>query len=161
MESARRRLSRRGPSPSVLGLRPALGRIGDYVAARIERHRFEAVEITTRIEQLRESISFLEKKADGVAAEKENEEQEISHLLNQLEQARQQADALSLELSEINRRAAAVRDSRGAIEVQRAEAQARALGRTRVFARRRLDHRRGNARLRIVGAFRCHSLKLY
>ena len=100
---------------------------GEYadVAARIERHRFEAVEITTRIEQLRESIAFLEKKADGVAAEKENEEQEISDLLKQLEQARQQADALSLELSEINRRAAGVRDSRGAIEVQRAEAQAR------------------------------------
>ena len=95
------------------------------VAARIERHRFEAVEITTRIEQLRESIAFLEQKADRVAAERENEEQEISGLLNQLEQARQQADALSSELSEINRRAAAVRDSRGAIEVQRAEAQAR------------------------------------
>jgi chromosome segregation protein len=45
--------------------------------------------------------------------------------MSQLEEARRQADALSAELSEINRRAAEARDSRGAIEVQRAEGQAR------------------------------------
>ncbi len=100
---------------------------GEYadVAARIERHRFEAVEITNRIEDLRKSIAYLEQKANAVAAERETEEQEISGLLTQLEQARQQADSLSMELSEINRRAAEVRNSRGAIEVQRAEGQAR------------------------------------
>ena len=95
------------------------------VAARIERHRFEAVEITTRIEELRQSIAYLEQKSNAVAAERAAEEQEISDLLSQLELARQQADSLSLELSEINRRAAEVRNSRGAIEVQRAEGQAR------------------------------------
>ncbi|HEX4899506.1 MAG TPA: hypothetical protein VFV61_03180, partial [Pyrinomonadaceae bacterium] len=95
------------------------------VAARIERHRFEAVEITNRIEELRQSIAYLEQKANAVASEREREEQEISGLLAQLELARQQADSLSSELSEINRRAAEVRNSRGAIEVQRAEGQAR------------------------------------
>ncbi|HKR59421.1 MAG TPA: AAA family ATPase, partial [Pyrinomonadaceae bacterium] len=95
------------------------------VAGRIERHRLEAVEMTNRIQALRESITFLEQKANAVVAERAAEEEQISGLLTQLEQARQQADALSAELSEINRRAAEVRNSRGAIEVQRAEGQAR------------------------------------
>lgn len=100
---------------------------GEYsdIAARIERHRFEVVEITNRISELRQSIAYLEQKANAVAAERAAEEQEISGLMSQLEQARDQADALSAELSEINRRAAEARDSRGAIEVQRAEGQAR------------------------------------
>ncbi|MFZ0061075.1 MAG: chromosome segregation protein SMC [Pyrinomonadaceae bacterium] len=100
---------------------------GEYadVAARTERHRFEAVEITNRIEELRQSIAYLEQKANAVAAERAAEEEEIAGLLKQLELARQQADSLSSELSEINRRAAEVRNSRGTIEVQRAEGQAR------------------------------------
>lgn len=100
---------------------------GEYadVAARIERHRFEVVETTNRIEELRQSIAYLEQKTNAVEAERAAEDQEIAGLLTRLEQARQQADALSLELSEINRRAAEVRNSRAAIEVQRAEGQAR------------------------------------
>ncbi len=100
---------------------------GEYadVAARIERHRIEVVETTNRIEELRQSIAYLEEKTNAVAAERAAEDQEIAGLLSRLEQARQQADALSVELSEINRRAADVRNSRAAIEVQRAEGQAR------------------------------------
>lgn len=100
---------------------------GEYadVASRVERHRLEVIEITTRIEELRQSIAELEQKANAVAAERATEEQEIAGLMTQLEQARLRADALSAELSEINRRAAEVRNSRSAIEVQRAEAQAR------------------------------------
>lgn len=95
------------------------------LAARVERHRAEVVEITSRIGQLRESIANLELKAATVADERAQEEHEIAELMSQLEQARQQADSLSSELSELNRRAAEIRDSRGAIEVQRAEAHAR------------------------------------
>jgi chromosome segregation protein len=100
---------------------------GEYadLAARVERHRLEIAEITKRIEELRDSISSLERKAATVAEERTKEEQEIAALIVELEQARQQADALSAELSELNRRAGEIRDSRGAIEVQRAEAQAR------------------------------------
>jgi chromosome segregation protein len=100
---------------------------GEYadVAARIERHRFEVVETTNRIEELRQSIAYLEEKTNAVESERAAEDQEIAGLLARLEQARQQADALSVELSEINRRAAEVRNSRAAIEVQRAEGQAR------------------------------------
>ena len=95
------------------------------VAARIERHRFEVVEVTTRIDDLRQSIAFLIQKNDAVADERANEEREIAELMARLARAREQADTLSAELSEINRRAAEVRNSRSAIEVQRAEAQAR------------------------------------
>ena len=42
-----------------------------------------------------------------------------------MQEARRQADEFSEEFSELNRRAAEVRDSRGGLEVQRAEAQAR------------------------------------
>jgi chromosome segregation protein len=95
------------------------------VAARVERHRFEVVEITSRREELRQSIAELEQKANRVTEERAHEEQEIATLSARLDDARQQADALSAELSDLNRRAAEIRDSRGAFEVQRAEAQAR------------------------------------
>ena len=100
---------------------------GEYadVAARVDRHRLEVIETTNRIEQLRLSIGALELKAGSVEEDRAREEREISDLSAFLEQARQQADALSAELSDLNRRAAEMRDSRGAIDVQRAEAQAR------------------------------------
>lgn len=100
---------------------------GEYadLAARVDRHRFEVIEITARIEELRQSIAELERKANAVAEERNREEQEIAALMARLEQARQQADSLSEELSELNRRAAEIRNARSVIEVQRAEAQAR------------------------------------
>jgi chromosome segregation protein len=95
------------------------------VAGRIERHRLELVEITERIDGLRASIADLEFQANNVAEEREREQQEIAALTTQLEGARQRADALAAQLSDLNRHAAEIRDSRAAIEVQRAEAQAR------------------------------------
>jgi chromosome segregation protein len=95
------------------------------LASRVERHRFEVVEITSRREELRQSIAELEQKANRVAEERAHEEEEIATLSAGLEAAREQADLLSAELSDLNRRAAEIRDSRGALEVQRAEAQAR------------------------------------
>jgi chromosome segregation protein len=100
---------------------------GEYaeVAERIERHRLELVEITERISGLRASIADLEFQANNVAEERAREEQEISGLTTLLEGARQRADALAAQLSDLNRHAAEIRDSRAAIEVQRAEARAR------------------------------------
>ncbi|HKO43622.1 MAG TPA: chromosome segregation protein SMC [Pyrinomonadaceae bacterium] len=95
------------------------------VAGRVERHRLEMIETTERITALRESIADLEHKASTVAEEREREEQEIANLTAQLEAARQTADMLASRLSDLNRHAAEVRDGRAAIEVQRAEAQAR------------------------------------
>ncbi|MEO7970856.1 MAG: chromosome segregation protein SMC [bacterium] len=95
------------------------------VAGRVERHRLELVEITERIGGLRISIADLEFQANNIAEERAREEQEIAGLTALLEGARQRADALAAQLSDLNRHAAEIRDSRAAIEVQRAEAQAR------------------------------------
>jgi chromosome segregation protein len=95
------------------------------VAGRVERHRLELVDITERISGLRTSIADLEAQANNVAEERAREEQEIAGLTALLEGARQRADALAAQLSDLNRHAAEIRDSRAAIEVQRAEAQAR------------------------------------
>ncbi len=95
------------------------------VAGRVERHRLELVEITERIGGLRISIADLEFQANNIAEERAREEQEIAGLTALLEGARQKADALAAQLSDLNRHAAEIRDSRAAIEVQRAEAQAR------------------------------------
>ena len=100
---------------------------GEYadLAARVERHRLEVIETDNRTSQLRQSIAYLEHKANNVAEEQAREELEINTHTERLEEARRRADALSEELSELNRKAGQIRDSRGAIEVQRAEAQAR------------------------------------
>ena len=81
------------------------------VAGRIERHRLELVEMTERVAGLRESIADLEFKASNVADERAREENEIAALTAQLDQARQHADALATQLSELNRHAAEVRDA--------------------------------------------------
>ncbi|HEY3041734.1 MAG TPA: chromosome segregation protein SMC [Pyrinomonadaceae bacterium] len=95
------------------------------LAARIERHRLELVEMTERIAELQRSIADLEYQANTVVAERAREEQEIAALSARLEEARQKADALASHLSELNKHAAEVRDLRAGIDVQRAEAQAR------------------------------------
>jgi len=95
------------------------------LASRIERHRLELVEMTDRLATLRASIADLEYQASTVAEEKEKEEQEIAAISSLLEEARQRADLLATQLSDLNKHAAEVRDARAGIEVQRAEAQAR------------------------------------
>ena len=95
------------------------------VASRVERHRLELVEMTERIATLRQSIAELEFQASTVADERAREEQEIAALSVRLDEARQQADALASQLSDLNRHAGEVRDARAGIEVQRAEAHAR------------------------------------
>ena len=95
------------------------------LASRVERHRFDLAEMTNRADDLKLSIEDLELKASTVESDREREEHQISELSNQLQQARQQADLYSTELSELNRRAGEVRDTRAGLEVQKAEAQAR------------------------------------
>src|SRR6185369_2570555 len=95
------------------------------LASRVERHRLESAEMADRIVTLRASIAHLEYQASTIAEEKEKEEKEIADITSLLEEARQRADLLATQLSDLNRHAAEIRDSRAAIEVQRAEAQAR------------------------------------
>jgi chromosome segregation protein len=94
-------------------------------AARVERYRLDLVEMSSRSEELKQSIADLELKASTVESDRAREEQEIADLSTGLNTAREQADAFSEELSELNRRAGEVRDTRAGMDVQRAEAQAR------------------------------------
>ncbi len=105
-------------------LRRMEGELAD-LASRVERHRLELIEMNGRTDDLRLSIADLENKASSVESDREREQQQIAELTSSLQQARQEADAFSAELSDLNRRAGEVRDARAALEVQRAEAQAR------------------------------------
>jgi chromosome segregation protein len=100
---------------------------GEHVdlAARVDRHRLELIEMTTRLEELQTSIAELTWLAETVADERAKEEEQINLLATRLEEGRVRADTLASELSELNRHAAEIRDSRAELEVQRAEAQAR------------------------------------
>lgn len=105
-------------------LRRVEGELADF-AARVERYRMDMAEMAGRSEELRLSIADLELAASSVESDRAREEEQIADLSNKLHEARRQADEFSAELSDLNRRAGEVRDSRGALEVQRAEAQAR------------------------------------
>jgi chromosome segregation protein len=98
---------------------------GADLNSRIERHSFELIELTGRLDELGQSIQAIDTRMTMAGEERAREEEQIAGSAAQLEQARAQADALSAALSELNRRAAEARDARAAIEVQRAEAQAR------------------------------------
>jgi len=72
---------------------------------------------------LQSRLDFVRRSAAPI--DRAREEEQIASLTRQLQEARQQADEFSTELSDLNRRAAEMRDARAALEVQRAEAQAR------------------------------------
>ena len=95
------------------------------LTARMERHSFELIEITNRVEELSHSVAEIDRREATADEERILEAQQIATASALLEQSRQRADAFSAELSDLNRRAAESRDSRAAVEVQRAEAQAR------------------------------------
>src|SRR6201988_321908 len=105
-------------------LRRTESELADF-AARVDRYRMDLAEMAGRSDELKLSIADLELAASSVESDRAREEDQIADLSNKLQEARRQADEYSEELSELNRRAAEGRDSRGALEVQRAEAQAR------------------------------------
>jgi chromosome segregation protein len=92
---------------------------------RLERYANELSEDTARLEELRGSIDLIEQGEGSVEEERTREEQLIAASASRLAAAREKADALAAELAELNRRAAAARDARAELEVQRAEASAK------------------------------------
>jgi chromosome segregation protein len=97
----------------------------EEVNSRVARYHLELVEASTRIDELIDLINEIDQLATTIDEEKTREETQITEATTRLESARAQADLLSNELAELNRNAAASRDARAAIEVQRAEAMAR------------------------------------
>jgi len=94
-----------------------------YVAARA--HNQEIGEGSARVEELRRFDRRNRSPGASVDEEKAREENRIAQATSRLTAARERADALAAELAELNRAAAASRDARAAVEVQRAEAMAR------------------------------------
>jgi chromosome segregation protein len=97
----------------------------EEVTSRITRHQLELTGAATRLGELHNSITEIDRLAATVDEEKAREEEQIAGSTARLAGARSQADVLANELAELNRSAAASRDARAAIEVQRAEALAR------------------------------------
>ena len=97
----------------------------EEVSARFARHHLELNEAGTQLSGLHISIAEIDRLAASVDDEKAREEEQITGSTTRLAEARSAADALANELAELNRSAAASRDARAAIEVQRAEALAR------------------------------------
>jgi chromosome segregation protein len=94
------------------------------LGVRLERHARETMEAGGRLAELRRSIEEIEEYAANISEECEREERAIAEASVRLEEARARADALALELSELNHRAAESRERRAQL-VQRAEATAR------------------------------------
>ncbi len=95
------------------------------VAGKLARYQLELTETANKIDELTLTIEEIDRLAATVDDEKTKEEELIAAITMRLEEARTQADVLANELAELNRAAAASRDARSAIEVQRAEAMAR------------------------------------
>ncbi|HEX3083793.1 MAG TPA: chromosome segregation protein SMC, partial [Pyrinomonadaceae bacterium] len=97
----------------------------EEVATKLTRYQLELTETVNKIDELTLAIEEIDRLAATVDDEKKKEEELIAAITARLEEARAQADLLANELAELNRAAAASRDARSAIEVQRAEALAR------------------------------------
>ena len=93
--------------------------------ARLERHAAEIEEIKARLEELRRAMSEMDATDGSVESERAARESEVATAAEHLAEARARSDALSDELTELNHRAAAARDARSTLEVNRAEATAR------------------------------------
>jgi chromosome segregation protein len=93
--------------------------------ARLERHAAEIEEMLTRLETLRRALGEMEESAGTVESEAAQLESEVERATGRLAAARARADELAEELNELNRRAAAAREARAQMEINRAEAAAR------------------------------------
>jgi chromosome segregation protein len=97
----------------------------DDLNERLVRHERELSDAQARIEELRHSIDEIQNGAESIEEARLLEETRINEVAIRLAEARNVADALSSELSELNHRAAEARERRAALEVERAEATAR------------------------------------
>ncbi|HEX8195290.1 MAG TPA: chromosome segregation protein SMC [Pyrinomonadaceae bacterium] len=105
-------------------LQNALRRVeNDYteLAFRLEKHRKELEETDLKFENLRKSLHSLEHQMAFAENEKKTENEKLAAATEDLQRARAAADRLATELNESNKKAAAAKDARGALEVAQAE----------------------------------------
>ena len=93
--------------------------------ARLERHDGELAEAQAKLEALRRSVLDLAQSVETIERERAAHARAVEEAGEKLAAARAHADRLTASLAELNRKAAAARDARAALEVQRAEVAAR------------------------------------
>ncbi|HYO63420.1 MAG TPA: chromosome segregation protein SMC [Pyrinomonadaceae bacterium] len=93
--------------------------------ARLARHESEVSETEARLGELRRAMEEIEQTAERVESERATRQRAVEEATERLAEARERADALAYELTELHQRAASMRDARAALEVQRAETAAR------------------------------------
>lgn len=90
--------------------------------SRLSAQCLELNEIEEKRRALIASIKELEEKIGLAEAEQQAEEKELAAAVENLQRAREQADALSEELAELNRKSAETRNERAALEIRKTEA---------------------------------------
>jgi chromosome segregation protein len=105
-------------------LQNALRRVeNDYneLAFRLEKYRKELEETDLKFENLRKSLHALEHQTTVAENEKKTESEKLAAATENLQTARADADRLTAELNESNKKASAAKDNRAALEVAQAE----------------------------------------
>ena len=90
--------------------------------ARSAMHTVELAEIDIKMGNLRESTAVIADRIAGTEAEKVAEHEELAVAIAEVTAAREAADAMSVELADLNHRSADALNERAAIEVRQAEA---------------------------------------
>ncbi|GAC1446421.1 MAG: hypothetical protein NVSMB56_04930 [Pyrinomonadaceae bacterium] len=85
----------------------------------------ESIELRTQITNLQSLLATIEANADEFESENKSLEAAVGTAQARVTGAREQADALAQEVTELNRQSAQARDERGALEIQKAQSEAR------------------------------------
>ncbi len=90
--------------------------------SRIARETFESREIEGKINKLNALLTEIESKIEVSKDVQENEQNELSEAVAHLKTARENSDAMSAELGELNKKSAEARNERAAFEIRQTEA---------------------------------------
>jgi chromosome segregation protein len=93
--------------------------------SRAERRAAELVEVDTEAARLRESLAALEANADEFETESAQLEAEVGRAQARVAEARKRADDAAQAVAELHRRVGAARETRSALEIERAQTEAR------------------------------------
>ncbi len=91
------------------------------IESRSAQLNLESIEIEARQKDLTDSIKEIGRRTASVESEREGEQNEFAEAAAHLKLAREQADAMSAELAELNKKSAEARNERAALEISQAE----------------------------------------
>ena len=89
---------------------------------RLSRQRMEILESEAAQKKLSESIIEIERKIASAESEQDREQNDLGKAAEDLRAARENADAMSAKLAELNKKSAEARNERAALEIRQTEA---------------------------------------